>query len=52
MIMLYILPLIVAFVPGLWIEDYNLTNPIWWTVMATWFFGDLRGTIRTAIRMR
>lgn len=41
--MMYIFSLIVAFIPMLWIEDYNLTNPVWWTVMAAWFLGNLRG---------
>ena len=39
----YILIALVATVPGLWIKEYVFTNPVWWTVVLTYFFGNLLG---------
>jgi hypothetical protein len=32
-------------IPKLWIEDYTLTNPIFWTVFGAWFIGLVFGFI-------
>lgn len=39
----YLLTGIVATLPMLWLENYTLTNPIWWTVISAWIFGNLFG---------
>ena len=40
-ILSYILIALVATVPGLWIKEYVFTNPVWWTVVLAYFFGNL-----------
>jgi hypothetical protein len=42
-ILSYILIALVATVPGLWIKEYVFTNPVWWTVVLAYFFGNLLG---------
>ena len=39
----YILTVLIATVPNLWIEDYTVTNPIWWTVTSSWIIGNCFG---------
>ena len=39
----FILIALVATVPGLWIKEYIFTNPVWWTVVLAYFFGNLIG---------
>ena len=39
----YVLIALVASVPGLWIENYFATNPVWWTVVLAYWFGNLLG---------
>ena len=39
----FILIAFVATVPGLWIKEYIFTNPVWWTVVLTYFAGNLLG---------
>lgn len=42
-ILSYILIALVATVPGFWIDKYNITNPIWWTVTLTFLLGNFFG---------
>lgn len=35
----YLLIALVAAGPGLWIENYFVTTPIWWTVVLSYFLG-------------
>ena len=42
-ILSYILIALVATIPGLWIDKYTFTNPIWWTVLLTSLIGNLVG---------
>ena len=42
-ILFYILTLIVCILPGRWITDYNVTNPVFWTVFGVWFLGNFVG---------
>ena len=42
-ILSYILIALVATVPGLWIENYIFTAPIWWTVVLAYLLGRLFG---------
>lgn len=35
----YFLSGLIAVLPMLWIEDYTLTNPVWWTVFSAWNLG-------------
>lgn len=39
----FILIALVATAPGLWINEYVFTNPVWWTVGLAYFFGNLLG---------
>ena len=39
----YLLIAFVATVPGLWIENYSFTTPIWWTVVLAHLIGRLFG---------
>lgn len=39
----YLLTVAVATVPMLWIEEYAITNPICWTVVASHLIGRLFG---------
>ena len=39
----FILIALVATAPMLWIENYIFTNPVWWTVVLAYFFGNLLG---------
>ena len=39
----YLLTAVIATVPMLWIEQYTITNPIWWTVVIANFLGNLFG---------
>ena len=39
----YLLTGLVATIPGLWIEEYTFTKPVWWTVVLVYFFGNLFG---------
>ena len=39
----YVLIAIIAIVPKLWIDDYTITNPIWWTVTQAWMIGNCLG---------
>lgn len=39
----YLLTVVVATVPMLWIEQYTVTNPICWTVVAAHLLGRLFG---------
>lgn len=41
----YILTVLIATVPRLWIEDYIVTNPIWWTVTLSWIIGNCLGNL-------
>ena len=41
----FVLTIIISILPRLWIENYTLTNPIWWTVMTVWLIGRLLGWI-------
>ena len=43
--MRYILAILIAIVPLLWIEDYYFTNAVWWTVIGAWHLGTLFGSI-------
>ena len=38
-----ILSCIVAVLPIVWLENYTVTNSIWWTVVLAWAFGRLFG---------
>ena len=49
-IMRYILAILVAALPMLWIPDYFFTNPIWWTVVLAWHFGTIYGAISNEFR--
>ena len=42
-ILSYVLIALVASVPGLWIENYFVTNPIWWAVTLSCVLGNLFG---------
>lgn len=39
----YIFAILVATLPMLWIDDYRITNSIWWTVTLAWHLGRLFG---------
>ena len=39
----YVRVALIAVVPGLWIKDYTVTNPIWWTVVLAWNISNLIG---------
>lgn len=39
----YLLIALVATVPGLWIENYSFTTPVWWTVVLAYLIGRLFG---------
>ena len=39
----YILIALVATIPSLWIKEYIVTNPIWWTVVISHLVGRLFG---------
>lgn len=39
----YLLSIIIAILPTLWIENYTFMNPVWWTVIIAWFGGRLFG---------
>ena len=38
-ILRYVFAVLIAALPTLWIDDYNVTNPIWWTVVLAWHLG-------------
>ena len=40
-----ILCILVTTLPCLWIESYNVTNPVFWTVFVCWFLGRILGYI-------
>ena len=40
-----IICILVVTLPGLWIESYNVTNPVFWTVFIGWFSGRILGYI-------
>ena len=42
-ILSYILVVLVATVPRLWIKDYTPISPVWWTVTQAWIIGNLFG---------
>lgn len=48
--MRYILAILVAVLPMLWIPNYDFTNPIWWTVILAWHFGTLYGAFDNEFR--
>jgi hypothetical protein len=39
----YVLIALIATIPGLWIEKYAVTTPIWWTVIVAHIVGRLFG---------
>lgn len=39
----YIFAVLVAIFPMLWIDDYTIANPIWWTVVLAWHLGTMFG---------
>ena len=39
----YVLVALIAVVPIFWIENYTVTNPVWWTVVSAWIIGRLFG---------
>ena len=39
----YILAILVATVPLLWLEDYTITHPVWWTATSLYYLGRLFG---------
>lgn len=41
----YIFAVLIAMLPMLWIDNYTICNPIWWTVVLAWHFGTLFGHI-------
>lgn len=41
----YILAVLIAILPMLWIDNYTICNPIWWTVVLAWHLGTLFGHI-------
>lgn len=41
----YILAVLIALLPALWIDNYTLYNPVWWIVVLAWHFGTLFGYI-------
>ena len=36
----YVMTALIAVIPGLWIEDYTVTNPVWWTVVLAWIISN------------
>lgn len=42
----YIFAGLVAVFPMLWIDNYTVKNPIWWTVVLAWHLGTLFGLIK------
>lgn len=42
-VIIFILTFVIALLPRLWIENYNMSNPIFWTVLIVWFFGNIFG---------
>ena len=42
-ILSYILVVLVATVPMLWIEGYTPLSPVWWTVTQAWIIGNCLG---------
>lgn len=39
----YILAGLIAVLPMIWIDNYTISNPVWWTVVGAWHFGRLLG---------
>lgn len=39
----YFFTMLIAILPMLWIDNYNLDNSVWWTVNVVWFLGRLFG---------
>ena len=42
-ILRYLFAGLIAVLPVLWIDDYALTNPVWWTVVLAWHLGTAFG---------
>lgn len=42
-IIIFILTAVIALLPNLWISNYNLSNPIFWTVLIAWWLGNIVG---------
>jgi len=40
-----LISIFVPIIPILWIEDYNLANPIWWTVFGAFWVGKILGLL-------
>ena len=38
-----IMAILIAIIPTLWIKDFVIINPVWWTVILAWNFGVLFG---------
>ena len=39
----YLFAGLIAVLPMLWIDDYTIHNPIWWTVVLAWHLGMVFG---------
>lgn len=39
----YVMVALIAVIPKFWIEDYTVTNPIWWTVVLAWIISNAIG---------
>lgn len=39
----YLFAGLIAVLPMLWLDDYTITNPVWWTVVSAWHLGTLFG---------
>ena len=35
----YLFAGLIAVLPMLWIDNYNIINPVWWTVVLAWHLG-------------
>lgn len=42
-----LLTILISVLPMLWIEDYTVSNPIWWTVLIVWLLGRFVGLIES-----
>ena len=47
---IFILTFVIALLPNIWISNYNMSNPIFWTVMIVWFLGNIFGFLEAMFK--